>query len=154
METMFRISHCIVENQIKFATCTLLGSALTWWNSHIKTVGHDVAYAMTWTNMKKKMADKYCPRAEIKNLEVEMWNLKVKGTDVVGYNQHFQELALMCVRMFPEESDKIEKYVSGWLKNQNHGNQAGGTGAQGMVHALGGGETNQDLNDMEDDINA
>ncbi|GJY80800.1 hypothetical protein Tco_0493551 [Tanacetum coccineum] len=40
------------------------------------------------------------------------------------------------------------------LKNQNHGNQAGGTGARGMVHALGGGETNQDLNDMEDDINA
>ncbi|GJY50570.1 hypothetical protein Tco_0441417 [Tanacetum coccineum] len=25
-------------------------------------------------------------------------------------NQHFQELALMCVRMFPEESDKIERY--------------------------------------------
>ncbi|GJU10404.1 hypothetical protein Tco_1132800 [Tanacetum coccineum] len=40
------------------------------------------------------------------------------------------------------------------LKNQNHGNQAGGTRARGMVHALGGGETNQDLNNMEDDINA
>ncbi|GKA18412.1 hypothetical protein Tco_0698327 [Tanacetum coccineum] len=23
------------------------------------TVGHDVAYAMTWTNLKKKMTDKY-----------------------------------------------------------------------------------------------
>ncbi|GKA25368.1 reverse transcriptase domain-containing protein, partial [Tanacetum coccineum] len=30
------------------------------------------------------------------------------------------------------------------LKNQDHGNQARGTGAHGMVHALGGGETNQD----------
>nr|GEU63777.1 hypothetical protein [Tanacetum cinerariifolium] len=40
------------------------------------------------------------------------------------------------------------------LKNQNYENQAGGTGARGMVHALGGGETNQDLNNMEDDINA
>ncbi|GKB99938.1 putative reverse transcriptase domain-containing protein [Tanacetum coccineum] len=39
-----------------------------------------------------------------------MWNLKVKGTDVVGYNQRFQELALMCARMFPEESNKIENY--------------------------------------------
>ncbi|GKF46410.1 reverse transcriptase domain-containing protein, partial [Tanacetum coccineum] len=27
---------------------------------------------------------------------------------VLGYNQHFQELALLYVRMFPEESDKIE----------------------------------------------
>nr|GEV82708.1 hypothetical protein [Tanacetum cinerariifolium] len=64
MKTVFRISNCIVENQIKLATCTLLGSALTWWNSHFRTVGHD-------------------------------------------------ELALMYVRMFLEESDKIEKYVSG-----------------------------------------
>ncbi|GJR57707.1 hypothetical protein Tco_1499869 [Tanacetum coccineum] len=45
-------------------------------------VGHDVAYAMTWTNLKKMMTDKYCPRGEIKKLEVEMWNLKVKGTYV------------------------------------------------------------------------
>ncbi|GJX19984.1 putative reverse transcriptase domain-containing protein [Tanacetum coccineum] len=77
------------------------------------TVGHDVAYAMTLTDLKKKMTDKYCPRGEIKKLEVEMWNLKVKGTDVVSYNQRFQELALMCARMFHEESDKIEKYVGG-----------------------------------------
>ncbi|GJU77207.1 hypothetical protein Tco_1274277 [Tanacetum coccineum] len=42
--------------------------------------------------------------------------------------------------------------MSYYLKNQNHGNQAEGTGARGLVHALGGGETDQDLNDMEDDI--
>ncbi|GJS18685.1 putative reverse transcriptase domain-containing protein [Tanacetum coccineum] len=65
--------------------------ALTWWNSHIKTVGHDVAYAMTWTNLKKKMTNKYFLRGEVKKLEGEMWNLKVK------------------------ESDKIEKYVGGLL---------------------------------------
>ncbi|GKC77355.1 putative reverse transcriptase domain-containing protein [Tanacetum coccineum] len=55
-------------------------------NSHVKTVGHDVAHAMTWTYLKKKMTDRYCPMGEIKKLEAEMWNLK---------------------------SDKIEKYVGG-----------------------------------------
>ncbi|GJS62855.1 putative reverse transcriptase domain-containing protein [Tanacetum coccineum] len=77
------------------------------------TVGHDVAYAMTWTYLKKKMTDKYCPRVEIKKLEAELWNLNVKGTDVIGYNQRFQELALLCVRMFPEEFYKIKRYVVG-----------------------------------------
>nr|GEW88434.1 hypothetical protein [Tanacetum cinerariifolium] len=217
------------------------------------------------------MTDKYCLRGEIKKPEFKIWNLKVKGTDVVAYSQRFQELALMCDRMFPKEIDKVKKYVDGlpdtihgsvmatksktmqdaiefaielmnkkintWLnvrlitkenlmtppgttiinqtrdktleelmlqrmctikcanykrvghltrdyrspaatnnhrnptchecrnqgyyksdclelKNQDHGNQARGTGAHGMVHALEGGETNQDLNDMEDDINA
>ncbi|GKE39264.1 putative reverse transcriptase domain-containing protein, partial [Tanacetum coccineum] len=86
-------------------------NALTWWNSHVRTVGNDIAYAMTWTELKKKMTDKYCPRTKIKKLEVKLWELKVKGTDVIGYNQLF--LALLCGIMFPEESDKIEKYVSG-----------------------------------------
>nr|GEZ08826.1 hypothetical protein [Tanacetum cinerariifolium] len=52
METVFCISNCFVENQIKFSTCTLIGSALTWWNSHVITVGPDVAYAMTWESDK------------------------------------------------------------------------------------------------------
>ncbi|GJT48490.1 putative reverse transcriptase domain-containing protein [Tanacetum coccineum] len=121
METVFRISNCSVENQIKFSTCTLLAGALTWWNSHVLTVSHDVAYAMTWADLRKKMTDKYCPRNEMKKLEAELWNLKVKGTDVIGYNQRFQELALLCVRMFPEESDKIERYVGG-LPDMIHGN--------------------------------
>ncbi|GKC93915.1 hypothetical protein Tco_1159357 [Tanacetum coccineum] len=63
--------------------------SLTWWNAHVRTVGHDVVYAMTRTNLKKMMTDKCCLRGEIKKLDVEMWNLKVKGTDVVGYNQRY-----------------------------------------------------------------
>nr|GEU91769.1 hypothetical protein [Tanacetum cinerariifolium] len=128
------------------------------------------------------------------------------------------ELALICGRMFLEESDQVEKYVRGLpdmiqgsvmdskpktmqeaikiandlldqkeyagtlplcnkckfyhnpsctlknqghcrsdyqeLNNHNHVNQSRGTKARGMVYALGGGETDQDLNNMEDDINA
>ncbi|GJY09856.1 putative reverse transcriptase domain-containing protein [Tanacetum coccineum] len=42
-------------------------------------------------------------------MESEYWNLKVRGTDLMTYNQRFQELALMCDRMFPEESAKVER---------------------------------------------
>ncbi|GKE83038.1 reverse transcriptase domain-containing protein, partial [Tanacetum coccineum] len=101
--------------QIKFATCTLQGNALTWWTSHVKTIDHDVACAIPWKTLKKMMTDKYSPRGDIKKLEIELWNLKVKGTDVLSYNQRFQELALICSRMFLEESDEVEKYVGGLL---------------------------------------
>ncbi|GJX69157.1 reverse transcriptase domain-containing protein [Tanacetum coccineum] len=113
MESVFHISNCAVENQVKFATCTFLGNALTWWNSYMKTVTQDVAYAMDWKALKKMMTVKYCPRGEIKKLEIKLWNLKVKGTDVASYTLRFQELALMCGRMFHEESDEVEKYVGG-----------------------------------------
>nr|GFB74867.1 hypothetical protein [Tanacetum cinerariifolium] len=84
MEFVFHISNCAVENQVKFATCTLHSVALTW------------------------------------KLEMDMWDLKVKGTDLASYTQRFQELALLCGRMFFEESDKIEKYTGG-LPDMIHG---------------------------------
>ncbi|GJZ56150.1 hypothetical protein Tco_0611343 [Tanacetum coccineum] len=83
--SVFHISNCTIGNQIKFATCTLLGSVLTLWNSHVKTVGHDAAYGMTWKILMKMLTN--------------------------NYTQRFQDLALLCGRMFPEESDQVDKYV-------------------------------------------
>ncbi|GKC63419.1 putative reverse transcriptase domain-containing protein [Tanacetum coccineum] len=68
MESVFHIRNCAVENQVKFSTCTFLRNALTWWNSHMKTVTQDVAYAMDWKALKKMMTVKYCPRDEIKKM--------------------------------------------------------------------------------------
>ncbi|GJV34428.1 putative reverse transcriptase domain-containing protein [Tanacetum coccineum] len=65
MESVFNISGCAIENQVKFATCTMLGAALTWWNGQIRTLGPK-AYTMTWEVLKKKMMDKYCPQGEKK----------------------------------------------------------------------------------------
>nr|GEZ42433.1 reverse transcriptase domain-containing protein [Tanacetum cinerariifolium] len=47
METVFHISNCPEVYQVKYATCTLLDSALTWWNSHKRIIGVDDAFAMT-----------------------------------------------------------------------------------------------------------
>nr|GEZ61836.1 putative reverse transcriptase domain-containing protein [Tanacetum cinerariifolium] len=44
MESVFHISNCAAENQVKFATCTLYSVALTWWNTHVQTIGHEAAY--------------------------------------------------------------------------------------------------------------
>nr|GFB34457.1 hypothetical protein [Tanacetum cinerariifolium] len=45
---------------------------------------------------------------------------QVKGTDLASYTQRYQELALLCGRMFLKESDKIGKYVGG-LPGMIHG---------------------------------
>nr|GEV23610.1 reverse transcriptase domain-containing protein [Tanacetum cinerariifolium] len=115
MESVFQISGCAVENQVKFTTCTLLYAALTWWNSQIRSLGPD-AYSMTWEVLKKKLTDKYCPQGEIKKLEIELWNLKVKNS-VSAYIKCFQELTLICTKFVADETEKIDKYVSGLLDN-------------------------------------
>nr|GEU40129.1 hypothetical protein [Tanacetum cinerariifolium] len=96
MESEFHISGCVVENQVKFATCAMLDDALTWWNGHMRTLGHDAAYAMTWETFKKKLIDKYWLKA-------------------------FQELTLMCTKFLSDETEKVNKYIGGLLDNI-HGN--------------------------------
>ncbi|GJT22647.1 putative reverse transcriptase domain-containing protein, partial [Tanacetum coccineum] len=101
---------------VKFATCTLLGVALTWWNGQIRTLGPE-AYAKTWEVLKKKTTDKYYPQGEIKKLEIELWNLKVKGNDVPAYIERFQELTLICTKFVANETEKVDKYISGLVDN-------------------------------------
>nr|GFC93583.1 hypothetical protein [Tanacetum cinerariifolium] len=113
------------------------------------TVGHEAAYGMPWKTLMRMMTEKYCPQNEIRKLEMELWDmkvkctdlesytqryqeldllklemelweLKVKGTDLASYTQRFQELALLYGRMFSEEFDKIDKYVGG-LPDMIHG---------------------------------
>nr|GEU99451.1 putative reverse transcriptase domain-containing protein [Tanacetum cinerariifolium] len=55
MKTVFNISNCPPKYQVKYATCTLQDSALTWWNSHKRTIGVDAAYAMKWAGLMKLM---------------------------------------------------------------------------------------------------
>nr|GEV81822.1 putative reverse transcriptase domain-containing protein [Tanacetum cinerariifolium] len=66
--------ECTYTDFLKCQPMSFQGSALTWWNSHMRAVGRDVAY----------------------------------------------ELALMCDRMFPEESAKVERYIDG-LPDMIHG---------------------------------
>nr|GEY13383.1 hypothetical protein [Tanacetum cinerariifolium] len=47
--------------------------------------------------------------------------LMVKGNDVAAYTQRFQELALMCTKFLADETEKVDKYISG-LPNNIHEN--------------------------------
>ncbi|GJR01525.1 putative reverse transcriptase domain-containing protein [Tanacetum coccineum] len=121
MEKVFHISNCPEKYQVKYATCTLLNSALTWWNSHKRTIGTNVAFAMTWRELMKLMAKVYCPRTRIQKIESELWNLTVKNNDLDAYTKIFQELTMICTKMVPEEEDRVGKFIGG-LPDNNQGN--------------------------------
>nr|GEW81085.1 hypothetical protein [Tanacetum cinerariifolium] len=98
MELVLQINKCTVACQVKFTSRTLQGSALTWWNSHMRAVGHDVVYAMSWAALK----------------------MIITSLDLLNYNHRFQELALMCKRMFSEE---VEKKLDDTSRNNQHQQQ-------------------------------
>ncbi|GJS87749.1 reverse transcriptase domain-containing protein [Tanacetum coccineum] len=117
METVFHIRNFPEKYQVKYATCTLLNSALTWWNSHKRTIGTDVSFSMSWRELMKLMAEVYFPRTKIQKMEYELWNLTVKNNDFAAYTQRFQELTMLCTKMVLEEEDRVEKFIGGLPDN-------------------------------------
>ncbi|GJV18486.1 hypothetical protein Tco_1367506 [Tanacetum coccineum] len=198
-EGVIGFTHCSVGNQIKFVNCTLLGSALTWWNSHVKTVGHDDAYEMTWKTLMKMLIDKVFPE-ESDQVEKYVGGLPdmIQGSVMASKPKTMQEAIEIANDLMdkkvcayaerqaenkrkldnknqaqqqpPKKQNVARAYSAGSyekkeyaetlpsdcleLKNRNHENQAGGNEAREMVYALGGGETDQDLDNIEDDTNA
>ncbi|GJW87007.1 reverse transcriptase domain-containing protein [Tanacetum coccineum] len=100
MEIVFHISNYPEKYQVKYATCTLLNSALTWWNSHKRTVRTETAFAMSWRELMKLMAE---------------------NNDLAAYTQRFQELTMMCTKIVPEEEDRVEKFIR-YLPDNIQGN--------------------------------
>nr|GEW44555.1 hypothetical protein [Tanacetum cinerariifolium] len=242
MESVFHINGCVVENQVKFVTYTMLDAALTWWNGHVRTLGYDDAYDMTWEAFKKiltknivQKVDKYITglldniygnvmfvRPKTLDFAIELDNdlmdqklrtyakRQAENKRKLDNNNQDQQQVLKkqnVVQTYTVGSGekkpyrgskplcpKCKYYHNGecapkctnckkvgrltkdcWhLTNANNqrtitcyecGNQGHyrsdcpmlknqGTEARGMVYALGGGETNQDLDNTEDDINA
>ncbi|GJV19198.1 putative reverse transcriptase domain-containing protein [Tanacetum coccineum] len=91
MKTVFNISNCPSKYQVKYATCILQDSALTWWNSYKRTIGVEAAYAMNWVELMKLMTEVYCLRNEIQKIETEL--------------------------MVPDEEDKVERFIGGLPDN-------------------------------------
>ncbi|GJT97126.1 putative reverse transcriptase domain-containing protein [Tanacetum coccineum] len=91
METVFNISNYPSKYQVKYATCTLQDNALTWWNSHKRTIGVDAAYAINWAGLIRLMIEVYCPRNEIQKIETEL--------------------------MVPDEEDRVKRFIGGLPDN-------------------------------------
>ncbi|GKB43633.1 reverse transcriptase domain-containing protein [Tanacetum coccineum] len=90
-ELVFSRSNCAEENKVTFATGTLTNDALSWWNAYAQPIGIEQANMITWTELKRLLTNKYCPRTEIKKMKDEFYNLTVKGNDLKTYVRRFQE---------------------------------------------------------------
>ncbi|GJR16917.1 putative reverse transcriptase domain-containing protein [Tanacetum coccineum] len=164
--------------QVKFAMCTFEGRALTWWNGNVQTLGLANANQIPWSNVKAMMTTEYCPATEIQRMEQELWTLTLKGDDIEAYSKRpSYELVFdvqgqittpgschprcgKCHKLVTTRTKDCltripvsgRKFATGCDMLWRAYVVVKGNEASGMVHALVGGETNQNLNNMEDNI--
>ncbi|GJU00128.1 reverse transcriptase domain-containing protein [Tanacetum coccineum] len=112
-ESVFSRSNCTEDCKVKFATGTLTEEALSWWNTFAQPIGIEEAYKIPWSELKKLLIKKYCPRTEVKKMDDEFYNLTVKGNDLKTYVRRFQELAVLCPTMVPNYEKLMEVFIGG-----------------------------------------
>ncbi|GJW49800.1 reverse transcriptase domain-containing protein [Tanacetum coccineum] len=82
---------------------------------------NDQANKITWTELKRLLTNKYCPRTEVRKIEDEFYNLTIKGNDLKTYIRRFQELAVLCPNMVLNTKKLIESFI-GVLPRSIEGN--------------------------------
>ncbi|GJZ62450.1 hypothetical protein Tco_0618587, partial [Tanacetum coccineum] len=85
-ELVFSRSRCAKENKVTFATGTLTGDALSWWNAYAQPMGIEQANQTTWTELKRLLTNK------------------------------FQELTTLCPNMVRETMKTLEAFIEVYLE--------------------------------------
>nr|GFA85419.1 reverse transcriptase domain-containing protein [Tanacetum cinerariifolium] len=174
MESVFHISNCAVENQVKFATCTLHSVALTWWKTHVKTVGHDAIYESDKIEKYigglpdmihgSVVASKPKTMQEAVEIATELMDKKIctfaeretasKRKNTANTNNANNQRGTgsgqktTCYECGVQEHFKRE--CPKLKNNNNHGNQGGWNNALARVYAVGRVGTDQDVNVVTD----
>nr|GEU77710.1 reverse transcriptase domain-containing protein [Tanacetum cinerariifolium] len=105
------------EDRVTFAIGTLTNDALSWWNAYAQPIGIEQANKIAWTELKRLLTNKYCPRTKIKKIEDEFYNLVVKENNLKTYIRRFQELALLCSNIVPNSEKLMEVFIRGLPKS-------------------------------------
>nr|GEY53510.1 reverse transcriptase domain-containing protein [Tanacetum cinerariifolium] len=83
-KSVFSQSNYAEENKVAFATGTLTNDALSWWNAYAQPIRIEQANRITWT-----------------------------GNDLKTYVRRFQELAVLCPNMIPNNEKLMEVVIDG-----------------------------------------
>lgn len=73
MEAALSTCNFLENLRIKYVASTHKLGALTWWNSHIRTQGHEPALALPWAEFRDLLTRKYCQKSELQKMETELW---------------------------------------------------------------------------------
>nr|GEW93771.1 hypothetical protein [Tanacetum cinerariifolium] len=79
----------------------------------VATLGREVANGRPWTEVKQMMTDEFCPTEEVRRLRDELRHLKLRDMNIAAYTKRFDELALLCLDVVPNEKKKVELYIKG-----------------------------------------
>ncbi|GKE30586.1 reverse transcriptase domain-containing protein [Tanacetum coccineum] len=113
MEPVQDMIGCEDHQKVKYIAGSLIGNALTWWNTQVQTRGREAAVGMTWEEFKALMRKEFCPNNERQKLETEFWCHAMVGAGHAAYTDRFRELARPVSHLVTPKNKRIKRYIYG-----------------------------------------
>ncbi|GJU71244.1 putative reverse transcriptase domain-containing protein [Tanacetum coccineum] len=113
IESVQDMSGCGENQKVKYTAGSLIGKALTWWNSKVQTRGREAAVGMTWEDFKTLTREEFCPNNEMQKLETEFWCHAMVRPGHAAYTDRFHKLARLIPYLVTPENKRIERYIYG-----------------------------------------
>lgn len=99
--------------KVKFAFCNLTDASMSWWISHVKTIGISIVNAIYWSELKQIMIEESYPCKEMQKLDHELLNLTMKEANIVACTNCINNLTTLCPRLVTPEDKNVERYIWG-----------------------------------------
>ncbi|KAF5769293.1 putative transcription factor interactor and regulator CCHC(Zn) family [Helianthus annuus] len=114
-EAVIRISKCVDEDKVMYASHLFKEEALEWWNTVLQAKGSDVAYAMGWEEFKRLIERKFCPEYEKEQMANKFLSHRMVDVDCRGYTSKFFEYARIVPTLASPEPVLISRYIRGLI---------------------------------------
>src|SRR3990170_4275330 len=108
IEMTIYLSKCPLDQRVNYVSGTLRGTALSWWDTLVRTMGRNVVTRITWDEFKEMMREEFYPRSERLRMEKELLNHRMRGKDHVSYTNRFQELSKLVPHLVTPMTKQIE----------------------------------------------
>ncbi|XP_021971945.1 uncharacterized protein LOC110867116 [Helianthus annuus] len=113
MEVTFINSECPEELKVRSATGVFQARALDWWTNERNIRSNELAYALSWEELRQLMMEEFCPPHEQQKLEEEFWTLKQVGDENLAYTTRFKQLCFIVPHLVLTTERTIRKYING-----------------------------------------
>ncbi|XP_021994957.1 uncharacterized protein LOC110891561 [Helianthus annuus] len=113
MEVTFINSECPEELKVRSATGVFQARALDWWTNERNIRSNELAYALSWEELRQHMMEEFCPPHEQQKLEEEFWTLKQVGDENLAYTTRFKQLCFIVPHLVLTTERTIRKYING-----------------------------------------
>ncbi|KAJ0766182.1 putative nucleotidyltransferase, Ribonuclease H [Helianthus annuus] len=114
-EAVIKISKCVEEDKVMYASHLFKEEALEWWNTVMQAKGSNLAYAMNWEEFRQMVERKFCPEYEKEQMANKFLSHRMVDVNCRGYTSKFFEYARIVPTLASPEPVLISRYICGLI---------------------------------------